>query len=118
MMRARLRRIWRVRFMTSTSGWRSFSLRVGGAAENRSEEHTSELQSLRHLVCRLLLDKTKPILVLLPTPPALHTPPPGREPTHPRLPSFGHCPLPPPLLNSARLSQSTLHNTFASSRDV
>src|ERR1035441_2220714 len=24
---------------------------------NRSEEHTSELQSLRHLVCRLLLDK-------------------------------------------------------------
>src|SRR5262245_49731880 len=24
-------------------------------AENRSEEHTSELQSLRHLVCRLLL---------------------------------------------------------------
>ena len=26
----------------------------------RSEEHTSELQSLRHLVCRLLLDKKKP----------------------------------------------------------
>src|ERR1039458_10628536 len=25
--------------------------------ENRSEEHTSELQSLRHLVCRLLLEK-------------------------------------------------------------
>src|SRR5262245_62526605 len=25
----------------------------------RSEEHTSELQSLRHLVCRLLLEKTK-----------------------------------------------------------
>src|SRR5438045_8365005 len=25
----------------------------------RSEEHTSELQSLRHLVCRLLLDKKK-----------------------------------------------------------
>src|SRR5258705_4049804 len=24
---------------------------------NRSEEHTSELQSLRHLVCRLLLEK-------------------------------------------------------------
>src|SRR5262245_63558599 len=24
----------------------------------RSEEHTSELQSLRHLVCRLLLEKT------------------------------------------------------------
>src|ERR1039458_3873220 len=29
---------------------------ASGAA-NRSEEHTSELQSLRHLVCRLLLEK-------------------------------------------------------------
>src|SRR5262245_62444475 len=28
-------------------------------ARNRSEEHTSELQSLRHLVCRLLLEKKK-----------------------------------------------------------
>src|SRR5262245_62224457 len=27
----------------------------------RSEEHTSELQSLRHLVCRLLLEKKKRI---------------------------------------------------------
>src|SRR5437899_11379529 len=27
--------------------------------EDRSEEHTSELQSLRHLVCRLLLEKKK-----------------------------------------------------------
>src|SRR5205814_9921010 len=27
--------------------------------EERSEEHTSELQSLRHLVCRLLLEKKK-----------------------------------------------------------
>src|SRR5262245_62761078 len=26
----------------------------------RSEEHTSELQSLRHLVCRLLLEKKTP----------------------------------------------------------
>src|SRR5262245_63382683 len=26
---------------------------------SRSEEHTSELQSLRHLVCRLLLEKQK-----------------------------------------------------------
>src|SRR5205814_10145317 len=31
---------------------------AGLAAEvDRSEEHTSELQSLRHLVCRLLLEK-------------------------------------------------------------
>src|SRR5258705_1864478 len=28
-------------------------------SEKRSEEHTSELQSLRHLVCRLLLEKKK-----------------------------------------------------------
>src|SRR5947199_4871560 len=29
------------------------------SATSRSEEHTSELQSLRHLVCRLLLEKKK-----------------------------------------------------------
>src|SRR5258705_10300457 len=34
---------------------------AGGRARgsSRSEEHTSELQSLRHLVCRLLLEKKK-----------------------------------------------------------
>src|ERR1035438_9868433 len=31
----------------------------GWAQAGRSEEHTSELQSLRHLVCRLLLEKKK-----------------------------------------------------------
>src|SRR5205814_3552089 len=31
----------------------------GGSPGERSEEHTSELQSLRHLVCRLLLEKKK-----------------------------------------------------------
>src|SRR5262245_63378302 len=30
-----------------------------GPPRPRSEEHTSELQSLRHLVCRLLLEKKK-----------------------------------------------------------
>src|SRR5690349_22841633 len=36
--------------------------------EERSEEHTSELQSRRDLVCRLLLEKKKqqPLLPLLP----------------------------------------------------
>src|SRR5258705_10286377 len=29
------------------------------ANQPRSEEHTSELQSLRHIVCRLLLEKKK-----------------------------------------------------------
>src|SRR5262245_62496063 len=33
-------------------------LQVNGGGD-RSEEHTSELQSLRHLVCRLLLEKKK-----------------------------------------------------------
>src|SRR2546429_4165635 len=34
--------------------------RLGGAGEaSRSEEHTSELQSRLHLVCRLLLEKKK-----------------------------------------------------------
>src|SRR5205814_10178867 len=31
--------------------------RVRHVGDPRSEEHTSELQSLRHLVCRLLLEK-------------------------------------------------------------
>src|SRR2546429_8902 len=32
----------------------------GSGMENRSEEHTSELQSRLHLVCRLLLEKKNP----------------------------------------------------------
>src|SRR5262245_62638097 len=45
------------------------TLVVHRGAEERSEEHTSELQSLRHLVCRLLLEKkkkqktTKPLII-------------------------------------------------------
>src|SRR2546429_5119825 len=35
------------------------------AAEARSEEHTSELQSRLHLVCRLLLEKKKKITCTL-----------------------------------------------------
>src|SRR5262245_64595978 len=37
------------------AGLRFFALPQKKAKERRSEEHTSELQSLRHLVCRLLL---------------------------------------------------------------
>src|SRR5947199_690152 len=37
-----------------------FTTRIRPRADRpRSEEHTSELQSLRHLVCRLLLEKKK-----------------------------------------------------------
>src|SRR5258706_6234535 len=35
------------------------SLPSGSSSEERSEEHTSELQSLTNLVCRLLLEKKK-----------------------------------------------------------
>src|SRR3712207_8661710 len=35
------------------------ALDVLAAAERRSEEHTSELQSRQYLVCRLLLEKKK-----------------------------------------------------------
>src|SRR5436305_15116827 len=35
------------------------AVQPSGAADPRSEEHTSELQSRPHLVCRLLLEKKK-----------------------------------------------------------
>src|SRR3989442_3823521 len=37
------------------------SARLGRLGPGRSEEHTSELQSRPHLVCRLLLEKKKTI---------------------------------------------------------
>src|SRR6185437_14445464 len=40
--------------------WPSTPSRCRGSARGRSEEHTSELQSLAYLVCRLLLEKKKP----------------------------------------------------------
>src|SRR5258708_13964771 len=47
---------------------RTACLRCGsGSPASRSEEHTSELQSPDHLVCRLLLEKKKQL-------DALHTP--------------------------------------------
>src|SRR5262245_62477481 len=38
---------------------RAVPRQAAAAPRRRSEEHTSELQSLRHLVCRLLLEKKK-----------------------------------------------------------
>src|SRR5258708_13271582 len=68
-----------------TRGWRQGRQRRGGAASParrcrqgntnapaRSEEHTSELQSPDHLVCRLLLEKKK----------TSHMPPIPLTPTH------------------------------------
>src|SRR5437899_9288172 len=44
-------------FLCSQAAARVMRGHGGGRIVNRSEEHTSELQSLRHLVCRLLLEK-------------------------------------------------------------
>src|SRR5947199_9383218 len=45
-------------FLTPSASSLRVSSGIGRApAGSRSEEHTSELQSLRHLVCRLLLEK-------------------------------------------------------------
>src|SRR5205814_10019768 len=46
---------WFILHPLVVSGWIMGSASLRG----RSEEHTSELQSLRHLVCRLLLEKKK-----------------------------------------------------------
>src|SRR5262249_56727376 len=50
------------RFTQSTTGYVGSSSDGAGqlASSHRSEEHTSELQSLTNLVCRLLLEKTTP----------------------------------------------------------
>src|SRR2546425_6507653 len=45
--------------MNPVSGFRSTSVRSKTCRRSRSEEHTSELQSLAYLVCRLLLEKKK-----------------------------------------------------------
>src|ERR1039458_5428728 len=45
--------------------WWKAQVGFWGGNPVRSEEHTSELQSLRHLVCRLLLVKNKSTLATL-----------------------------------------------------
>src|SRR5262245_6342761 len=52
---------WKYRMVTPTKGvFDAVPLNPEGRkVGERSEEHTSELQSLRHLVCRLLLEKKK-----------------------------------------------------------
>src|SRR2546422_6782919 len=41
--------------------WERLDTSMNGSMARRSEEHTSELQSRLHLVCRLLLEKKKTI---------------------------------------------------------
>src|SRR5258708_24330917 len=53
---------WARRFWSSgemLAGYFFVGSRNGSASMMRSEEHTSELQSPDHLVCRLLLEKKK-----------------------------------------------------------
>src|SRR5437899_9266745 len=50
--------LFRSRKAGRSPGWTKLRSRAPGR-RGRSEEHTSELQSLRHLVCRLLLEKKK-----------------------------------------------------------
>src|SRR3990170_4516040 len=79
------------------------------AGDGRSEEHTSELQSPDHLVCRLLLEKTarqslplRPLMRSRPPPPLIASgpsepwiflfkgpPPPGLHPSPPPPPPPG-----------------------------
>src|SRR5690625_6249180 len=47
------------------TGWSGSRISTGASAAVRSEEHTSELQSRGHLVCRLLLEKKKDHTLLL-----------------------------------------------------
>src|ERR1035441_10817662 len=61
---------------------RGRSCKQRNRVETRSEEHTSDLQSLRHLVCRLLLEKKNKTTTHPPPPPHPHPPP--------------HPPTPPP----------------------
>src|SRR3712207_8935483 len=59
--RLRARRLTTASVLPSNNGRQETkrSAQVDGAGRDRSEEHTSELQSRQYLVCRLLLEKTK-----------------------------------------------------------
>src|SRR5258706_876569 len=48
-----------ISFQSSLPVFKSRQFKVPHGGLNRSEEHTSELQSLTNLVCRLLLEKKK-----------------------------------------------------------
>src|SRR2546429_1481397 len=72
-------------------------VRLAGSADGRSEEHTSELQSRLHLVCRLLLEKTTnctpcdSYLALYLNDGPQHQP--SARPEFPSLPDRHHCPV-------------------------
>src|SRR6202522_4674629 len=51
--------LFRSIFISAASRFPAFAAEMPRLWAARSEEHTSELQSRRHLVCRLLLEKKK-----------------------------------------------------------
>src|SRR6266496_6084136 len=51
--------LYKPRYIPPTNGWLGGSRVRNQGSSGRSEEHTSELQSRRDLVCRLLLEKKK-----------------------------------------------------------
>src|SRR5690625_2812212 len=67
------------------------------SSRSRSEEHTSELQSRGHLVCRLLLDKKNKNNIIT-------QPPPHSRLLHPSAPAASLAPRPPPSLPTRRSS--------------
>src|SRR5687767_15776290 len=59
-------------FSSRTTGSGASSRRTWARTRSRSEEHTSELQSLAYLVCRLLLEKKNTTHSIF-CPPCTHT---------------------------------------------
>src|SRR2546423_4366382 len=55
---------WSVRNFVKRENPPGRAVRPGKAGQSRSEEHTSELQSLAYLVCRLLLEKKKQLILM------------------------------------------------------
>src|SRR5687768_17647405 len=60
-----MRVFWWTGLQTGPRCWRNCWRRCRGVEYMRSEEHTSELQSRLHLVCRLLLEKKKTLVIIM-----------------------------------------------------
>src|SRR5687767_15471312 len=96
-------RFWSPRVTEYSSDAFTSSLKMAiGRTWDRSEEHTSELQSLAYLVCRLLLEKKKKIEK--PTP--IHTPQP---PLYIYLNLLRTSPT-QPLIHNLHICDSVSHN--------
>src|SRR5439155_2255194 len=68
--------VWRTRpiaLRVSPAGLRAHETGTAGCIATRSEEHTSELQSRGHLVCRLLLEKKKHVMQFMCSPRLRHS---------------------------------------------